>query len=220
MKSVRLTQDMRQKILCRLLEHAFGDRQKELRTDDEAFGLAVYEDVYDVLTRRRMKAFPEGFLKLKIHLKVAFGGQQDQVCWKGLRPTSAAHEYDRAKSYLADHPLSKRRDELEQRRSRLREEQNKSRSQIKSVLDSCSTIRQLVEIWPEASSFVEDFAASGPAAVTALALPIKSLNEQLGLPPVQVVPEVLGTVGGKLARKLQLSSTYGKFGKTEGAGAQ
>ena len=220
MKSVRLTLDMRQKILNRLLEHAFGVRLKELREDDESFGLAVYEDVYDVLTRRRMKAFPEGFFKLQCHIQVSFGGQQYRVCWKGLRPTAAAHEYDRAKSYVAGDPLSQRRDELEKRRSRLREEQDRSRSQIKSVLASCSTIRQLVEIWPEASSFVEDFVASGPAAVTALALPIKSLNEQLGLPPVQVVPKVPGKAGGKLVRKLQISSTYGKFGKPEGAGAQ
>jgi hypothetical protein len=61
MRSVRLTQDMRLKILRRLLEHAFGARFRELQADDEVFGLAVYENVYEPLVRRRMKSLPAGF---------------------------------------------------------------------------------------------------------------------------------------------------------------
>lgn len=217
MKSVRLTQDMRQKILGRLLTHGFGKQVTALRADDEAFGLAVYEDVYDKLARRRMKSMPEGYMKQSLHLTVAFGGQQDQVVWKGHLPIASKDEYDRAKSYQADHPLAQRRDILERRRVALRAEKEGALHKIKAVLASCTTIRQLVEIWPEAEEFVRDFVASGPEAVTALALPIKSLNEQLGLPQV-VVPSP--APAKKRLHQLQISSTYGKFGKSGGVDAR
>lgn len=191
MKSVRLTKEMRLKILSRLVEHAFGKLAKELQADDDAFGLAVYVDVYDPLVRRRMRALPEGFIAKKCAIRVAFGGQQNQVSWRGFLPIAAKHVYDRAKSYLSDDPLSQRHDALERRRNLLRAERDGVWSQIKGVLESCTTLKQLVEIWPEAESFVRDFAEQGPAAVTALALPIKSLNELLGLPPSNVVPALV-----------------------------
>jgi len=226
MKSVRLTKEMRLKILSRLLGHAFGKRESELQADDEAFGLAVYEDVYEPLVRRRMRSLPDGFMMKRGHLKAAFGGQQDQVAWKGLLPTASAHEYDRAKSYPADHPLSLKHDELEKRRGRLRAEKDGVRSQIRGVLESVTTLRQLAEVWPEASSFVQDFVESGPVAVTALALPIKSLNEQLGLPPGTASggggegAALLKPASAKLVRKLRTSSLYGKFGPAGGADAR
>jgi hypothetical protein len=130
---------------------------------------------------------------MKSHINVAFGGQQDRVVWKGLLPIASKHEFDRAASYAPDHPLSQRRDVLEKLRSALRADKDRASSQIKGVLSSCSTLRQFVEIWPEAASFVKDFEQAGPAAVTALALPIKSLNEQLGLPPEEHVTSANAT---------------------------
>ena len=209
MKSVRLTENMRRNVRERLLTHAFGKRQQELRADDEIFGGDVYETVYDALVRRRMKSMPEGFFRLASYLKVAFGGQQDQVVWRGLRPIASKHEYDRAASYVADHPLSQRSDALEKRRRDLKTDREAAYQKIKAVLASCSTLRQLVEIWPEAEPFVRDFQVSGPAAVTALALPIKSLNEQLGLPPgggssVKAAP----VVTTKVMKKVMASSLH------------
>ena len=64
------------------------------------------------------------------------------------------------------------------------------------------------------AQLLKDFVADGPAAVTALALPIKSLNEQLGLLPAEVVTK--SPVDEKKVRKVKLSSLYGKFGSSGG----
>jgi hypothetical protein len=187
MKSVRLTVEMRNMILGRLLQHTFGERQEAIRKDELAFGRDVYDDVYDPLMRRRMRSLPDGFLHKSTGLYVTFGGQHDKVDFGELRNVAARHEScGVAISYPADDPLTARHADLNNRRRRLKEERDGARSQAKAVLYNVSTLKKRLEVWPEVSSFVKDL--QGSAAPTELALPIKSLNEILGLPPAEQAP--------------------------------
>jgi hypothetical protein len=55
--------------------------------------------------------------------------------------------------------------------------------ELPATLDSCYTLKQLLDVWPEVKPFVKDMLNVRPSDVVALSLPIKELNLQLGLKP-------------------------------------
>ena len=180
MASVRLTQDMRKTILGRLMSHAFDKRLEQQRKEASHLGDDVYEDIYHRDLQKKMRALPDGFLKLTGGITVCFGGRRSNVSFSKMRPVAECHDtYEGARSYDASHELSVRHFETEKQGSVLREEMDRVRSLAKAALDSCTTLKNLVEAWPEAAPFVKDFAKSRP--VLALTVTIKDLNSKLGL---------------------------------------
>jgi hypothetical protein len=180
MASIRLNQRMRDVILLRLMKHAFGEREKQLKEDEFFLGKDVYDDLYPNALRRKMRALPDGFLRKSSGLTVVFAGQRANVSFDGFRPIANDHDsYQGAKSYDASDELSVRYFEIEASARLLKEERDRARSMAKATLDACNTIKVLLELWPEAKPFVADFTSSKP--VLALTVSIKDLNSQLGL---------------------------------------
>ena len=115
MASTRLTKDMRNVILSRLMKHAFDDREKQLKADERALGDDVYGDLYPARLLKKMCALPDGFLRKSSGLRVCFGGQRIIVSFGATRLIAEAHDtYEGAKSYDASDDLSVRH--LEPRR--------------------------------------------------------------------------------------------------------
>ena len=177
--SVRLNENMRTIVLSRLMKHAFSAREEELAKTRLVHGLAVYSDIYSIELQKQMWALPEGFFEMKNGIIVSFGGEVVSVCWGKELPISAQHSYHPAKVYDAKNPLTEEYHELGRKTRLLREENGKAECAARAALKSCTSIKTLLEIWPEAEPFVRDFAA--PIAVKALTLSIKDLNSQLGL---------------------------------------
>jgi hypothetical protein len=180
MASIRLNQRMRDAILLRLMKHAFGEREKQLKKDECFLGKDIYDDLYPSGLRKKMRALPDGFLRKSTSITVAFGGQRANVSFGGFRPIANDHDsYQGAKSYDASDELSVRHFEIEARARLLKEEKDRARSMAKVTLDACNSIKVLLELWPEAKPFVADFTSLKP--VLALTVSIKDLNSQLGL---------------------------------------
>ena len=180
MSSVRLNQQIRNTILQRMLKHAFSERLETLDKEEEALGDDIYDDIYPKEIRKKMAALPADYLPIAKYHHVAFGGQVTQIKWAELRRISSdLYGYHTAKAYDAADPFSKRFFELEKHRAKLKEERERAAKAAAAALNSCTTIKKLLEVWPEAAPFVEDFTA--PPAVLALTLSIKDLNAQLGL---------------------------------------
>ena len=180
MASTRLTKDMRNVILSRLMKHAFDDREKQLKVDEHALGDDVYGDLYPARLLKKMRALPDGFLRKSSGLRVCFGGQRVNVSFGATRLIAEAHDtYEGVKSYDASDDLSVRHLELDGRRRALDEDEGRAKSAAKAALDSCTTVKNLLEVWPEAEPFVRDFTTS--RAVVALTVSVDELNNQFGL---------------------------------------
>jgi hypothetical protein len=180
MSTVRLNQGMRDTIMGRLMKHAFEKRELDLRKEDTKLADDVYDDIYPKDIKKKMADLPAEFFLSVQHLKVSFAGQFEQVVMSAARPASKRHDYNAAKVYDAKDPLSVRYFEIGKTRTKLREDRARAKSAARAALDSCSTIKQLLEVWPEAGAFVADFTA--PPKTRALTLSIKDLNKTLGLP--------------------------------------
>lgn len=178
--SIRLSQIMRETILQRLMDHAFGWREKQLAADERVLGDSVYEDLYPTSMQKRMSDFPDGFFRKTDNIAILFGEQRDILHFTRLRLSAYAHgSHEGTRSYDARDPLSIRYFDIYGRKMALSEEKSRTRSATKAALDACTTIKNLLEAWPEAAPFVSDFAARRP--VLALTVSIRDLNSRLGL---------------------------------------
>lgn len=95
------------------------------------------------------------------------------------RPAQRAQEAVRV--YDAKHPLTARYDAWKKAQDDLDAEKSKAKSSAEAVLNSVTTVKKLIEVWPEVEQFARPFAVESPSR--AIALPIRELNARLGLPP-------------------------------------
>ncbi len=131
--------------------------------------------------RKAMEALPDGFVDTEENMRLAVGGECFWLAFGGSR--RVANGGDRARlSLAAADPLAKELIDFRRREKATRDERATARREADAVLASVSSLARLLEVWPAVESFTGDIAASGKQ-ITALAVPIKSLNKVLGLPP-------------------------------------
>lgn len=180
--AVRLTNYIREQVLNAVLKHAFEAREKALEAEKFALGDAVYNDIYPEPLRKQMAALPDGFLPTDGDVKVQFEGQRfTRVYFGERRRIAKSHEYNAARVYDAKHPLTARYDAWKKAQDDLDAEKSKAKSSAEAVLNSVTTVKKLIEVWPEVEQFARPFAVESPSR--AIALPIRELNARLGLPP-------------------------------------
>lgn len=206
MKVIRLTRDNRKLIVDRLMKRAFDDETAKLREDEVAFGKKVYADVYSPAVLKKMRALPEGYLLEVSTILVSFGGQVGQVTFGEDRRVAAQHaeRYKPVISYSAQDPMSDDYRDFEARENGLKDRKAGAYRMAMAVLESVSTVKQLVEVWPEVAEVLGELGEEKSSV--ALAVPLADLNRQFGF-----VSEAKGT-RPSLKEKVALSSAYGKSG--------
>ncbi len=206
MKSIRLTNALRDIIIVDLMKHHFTPLVDELMKDYKKFPTQVYNDVYDAKTRRRMKGLPAGWLKSTNSIAVSFGGNSS--LYTELRFDGAHFIYGRmhiimtksslnsdcptklilakdlnsaAKAYNVQDPLAKLYDEFVRRRDKLSNDIDEAWTKTNAALNSVTTTNSLLEVWPEIEPFVKKYVR--PDGVPKLpAVQTKALNDLFGLP--------------------------------------
>lgn len=176
MSSVRLTKTMRQRIAEKAIEHGFSARFEELKKEQHAIADAIYNETYSEEIQEKMAALPEGFLPEGSNFWVHVG--ESTHCFDVGEDRRKADSIERlvlpARSKLAG-----RIADYHRKLRKLKEEKRRVSSEVEAVLKSARTVRQLLEIWPEAEKFIDD--SIKPQTCTALAIPIHRLNSALGL---------------------------------------
>lgn len=181
METVRINTYMKETVVRRLMNHAFEERKKALQAEWYALGDAVYKDLYPEEVLTKMKAMPAEFLPMDDDVRVSFGGDFTRVYFGENRLLSYGHLSNAARVYDSKHPLSVRHDAYHKAKDQLTEEERKAESSAKAILDSVTTLKKLIETWPEVEPFVEDFKQTATGRYLP-ALPVQDLNARLGLP--------------------------------------
>lgn len=187
MKTVRLNDRMRRKILDRLARHSFGKRWEVLHKSLRELGDIIYYVIYPKDVQKLMRKLPDGFLERHGQVRVSFAGTVDQVDFTELRMVASKHaEFASVAAHFdVDHPITLRHDELTRAKRDLAREEEEALRQARAVVNHSYTLKQLLEAWPECRPFVEDLLAADSPETLALAIPVAELNRRFGLETVK-----------------------------------
>jgi hypothetical protein len=199
MSTVRLSVGIKESVERELISYRFAEEAKTLVSDFATLALDVYHDVYPETDRVKMQRLPRGWLPKRGDVKVTFAGEMTQLPFRGRCHGEIARargkdgcstEAERlipfsdyggrcVKQYEATHDLAERFAALEQRWSQLEADIRAAQRAARAAMDSVTTVKRLIEVWPEVAPFVQHY-ENKPNTLPAV--PRSDLNVALGLP--------------------------------------
>ncbi len=166
--AVRLTKLIREQILNALLKHSFEAREKGLKERKQAFAKEIYNDIYPPKVRAAMAALPAGFLPTDNDLTVSFeGGGCPRADFGERLPIAKAHEYNATKAYPPEPPFTARFIPLDREEKDLKREKDEAKNNAKAVLERGTTVKKLIDAWPEVETFARPYAAESTSRAVA-----------------------------------------------------
>lgn len=197
----RLTKDIKETLLKKLLVHAYKDRVQEAVNANAHFAVKVYNDAF-AKDLEKINALPKGWLPTDTDIKVQFGPTVQRLYFRGtlgnysldapLRDCGAKVIYDTSypfpankketvvKQYGGVHPLVSEFDSLKAKFSELETEIHRATKTIEAAMNSVTTVKKLIEVWPEVEEFAKPYLEQVPNLPS---IPRQELNALLDLPP-------------------------------------
>lgn len=193
-KSIRLTNQVREKILADLMAAAYDKKLKAISDRRYALSVKVYNDVYSKAQRDAMLALPSGWLPKVKSIQVQFGGSSSDVCKREFpegeevpvpyKDKNSWGSTNILKVYDHDHKLTLEHDAVTDDIKALNSEMEASQAEASAVLYSANTTKALKESWPEIADIVAKYEPSeGSQNGTSIIRVTQGLNEKLGLKP-------------------------------------
>jgi hypothetical protein len=183
----RLTNEIRADLRKKILDHGFKKSYETLQTEEHILAQEIYDAQYPAAVQKHMQALPNNFLQVSSSCTVYVGGQCIELHFKTSKRVAKKWS---SNCYQEDPFALDVGDQLAQRcvkwahaKKKQKEAYEDAKTKAKNVLNNVSTLKKLIEVWPEIEMFVMPFIKDKLKPVTALAVPIASLNRVLDLPP-------------------------------------
>lgn len=181
MASTKLTNSMRDAIVQRVLDHAFGDRERALKETEHRLAAKAYDRLHPKKIREAMAALPRDYLPMDDSIIVSVSGCRHRLRLPEHRPAPSGYDARRL-SLMSDDKLSIEITKFASDHEALENERREAEKNARAVLDSVTTLARLVQVWPEVEVFAADLETK---PVVALAVRMDDLNAALRLPPEQ-----------------------------------
>lgn len=198
----RLTKTIREAIATAVLEHRYEAPVRALLLRAKEIGEELYNETYSPEIQAQMAAMPKGFLSQQNYLCVKLLGRNHNVYfgmnWGGELygfshvPHTERKVNDRliadrhhSRSWNSVDMSADLRRKLEFLNNDIKdhnEQYAKTNKQVQAALASVSTIKKLIEVWPEIEPFASPYLEDAPVKVNLPAIPVASLNAILDLP--------------------------------------
>lgn len=191
----RLTNDIRNSIVMDLLRHRFKDRIEALYADRAALAQAIYEEAFSAEHRKKMAALPEGWLAEVSSINARLGAEYCSYDFSGslygdintivsntkkeVRRFPYSRRNDCVVSFDATHKLAAESDRVNSERKSLSDDIEKAKRAAEAAVNAVSTVKRLVEVWPEVAPFAAEYNTEKPQLP---AVQTAQLNTMLGLP--------------------------------------
>lgn len=180
----KLDRQSRKLLLDAILKDRFEAEEAALRADQAALAEDIYNLTYTEAQRAAMEQFPEGFFYRSSTVYFDIGGDWRDLELQKERPVSAVNRYQTsvAPSFAKSSPIGKRFLNLEKREQAIEESKYELAAQIRAVLNSVTTLKRLIAVWPEVEVYVLRLFPSGVEKTSALVPSTSALNKALHLP--------------------------------------
>lgn len=180
--SVRLTNAMRESICRELLKQRFEAEEEVLLNDKLDFADRCYNAVYSPEERKIMSKLPNGYMPTCTETSFCF-----QKAWYALRfrnakriPWADRNSWHAERfSFSDENLLVKEWAELQRRSDSLKEMKSEAKTKIMAILRGISTVKRLLETWPEVAPWLP--ASEADASINLPAVPVAEINAMLNL---------------------------------------
>ncbi len=185
---MKLNNAHRQKIRDLILERRYGSELERLDAADAQLALDIYDHVFSE-DRSRMHELPHGWLPRVIGVKVQISGSMVELSFpRGTElpvPHDKASDWSDCTECIADlnarHELSKRYRAIVNDRATLVTERDQRSAEITGVLYSVTTVKRLLDEWPEIEDIVTSVVQAREVNRNLPTVRIDKLNKSLGL---------------------------------------
>lgn len=179
----RLTNSIKEEILEEALNFKFSKEEAEIEKKRKELANDVYNDIYSKKTQEIMTGIPKGYLPTDVDCYVQFCNEYTRVFWGDRRLIAYKHcNTNAVKVYNETHKLTLKFLAIKEEYRDWRHRRSNARLSISTILNSVSTVKKLIEVWPEGKRFIKNLEAE---KVALPALPIAEVNKMLGLIPVE-----------------------------------
>lgn len=197
--TVRLTANIREQIKRAALEHKFGPLALSFVDEMRVLAADAYDDIYSKKDQALMESLPDGWLPTtnaidvkmgsgdRFYTSIRFNGTFSSPVFRTLseipepvsKRTQSRHKWGCIKAYNDQDPLAIRFQAISDKISAMDEKFREAEVSLGAALNSVTTLKRLIEVWPEVEPFTKKF-TKAPAALPAL--PTQHLNTILDLP--------------------------------------
>lgn len=176
---MRLTNDMRTSICAELLSRRFSESLAQLAADKQAFADQLYGSWFSPDERALIDKSPVEWFSYTETVGFSYQGSSYSVEMSTTRRVPENHCRYRNNDLCPK--MSKAWQKWKEKDKALTDKRYDLKQKCMAVMNSVTTVARLIEIWPELKAFVPA-EGKGPAMCTALSIPMKELNADLGLP--------------------------------------
>ena len=186
MASVRLTNDIKNKIKNFVLKRRFEKKEQELKKAFSDLGMEIYATYYTPEVLQKMHDLGDQFFLSDSKIKFASPTGSlliIQLENEVLYGRQHRFYYDLSVVYQCkeNDPIWEKWHKLDTDRTFLAQERVEAKNELDSILARCTTSSKLFQAWPKLKSLVEHLIPQ-PAPKQLPALPTLRLNEEYNLP--------------------------------------
>lgn len=150
----RLTNALKDQIVDAAAKKAFGERERLLKERKNQLAMSVYALHYplplqEIMTTMQTKMGNRPFSMSDSFYGQSFGGRRQYLHLPQEKPFFA-ERLDPKYEYLdVDHPLTLEFNAISNADDDLKAEDKKLRSEVRAILNSVTTVKRLLDVWPE-----------------------------------------------------------------------
>ena len=164
----KLNGQLRERIVHNASKDTFEAHWEELRQRENELAMAVYEDTLPKKHRDQLNALPEGYAYEAFRIFATFGGTYDKLEFTSTVRVPYNKHCGAWAAYDGTHALSEAFFDLKNAKETLTGQQRELEAKLKALVNSVGTTAKLIEVWPEAVSYIPEYT-----------------------PPIQTLPTVL-----------------------------
>ena len=178
---MKLSQSIRDKIIKAAVKGACEKEAERLRKQEHKLGMKLYAKLYPAAEREAAAQLPAGWVHLDGCLRIAVGGMDMTFTVDEKVPVKTDNNgYCRRLGIVVDEKLQQEALDLHSAKEAIKQRGKELHANLRAVLESVNTYKQLSEIWPEGKKFYEQFKPmSGGRQVPTVQM--QAINEMLGL---------------------------------------
>ncbi len=183
--SEKLTTWKKERIVKDVMKYKFSKVDLELTQLEDKFSMEVYNATYTKEERQLLSSLPENFVKLVDSISANIAG-----CWSctafynslGERRKVRVPAIFKTMTFDGSSAIGLAGSQFTDKARDIRDEKGRVSANIRAILNSVTTTKKLVEIWPEVLPFLNTTTHSSVPNRALPVIRVSELNKMLGLP--------------------------------------